>query len=262
MSKTVYDSIGKDYNSTRRADRYITDRLISLLGVVEEGRYIDIGCGTGNYTKALADAGLNITGVEPSATMLSHARQANRDILFIQAYAEDLPLQANSFDGAIATFTIHHWNNLRQGMKEIARILKPGSSLICLSFSPVQLMNYWLCHYFPVTMKNSAKVVLEQEQMIDLFHESGFEVVETEKYFVQKSLTDHFLYSNKYRPEQYLLPEVRKNASSFTVYAHQEEIEPGLKQLSVDIQSGKIQSVIQEYENDYGDYLFYKALKK
>ena len=54
-----YDEIGTGYNSTRQADPYLTERLLYHLQPKTDRLYLDIGCGTGNYTCTLADKGLN-----------------------------------------------------------------------------------------------------------------------------------------------------------------------------------------------------------
>lgn len=258
---TIYDKIGKGYNTTRRADPYITERLFHLLNPVSDGLYIDIGCGTGNYLDALSQKGLQFYGIEPSAIMLNEAKQKNNQTTFIQSKIEDLTLPDSMFDGAIAIFTIHHWDDKIKGLKQAYRLLKPGAKLVLLSFTPEQLLGYWLCHYFPKTMENSCKVVPSLNDMKALFLQCGFSSVNEELYFVQPDLQDHFLYSNKFRPESYLLPEIRNGASSFTVYAEPGEVEKGLIELEKDIQSGAINDIMKQYENDLGDYLFFVAEK-
>ncbi|MCB9046672.1 MAG: methyltransferase domain-containing protein [Chitinophagales bacterium] len=257
----IYNTIGVNYNKTRTADAYIAGRLYALMAPIHEGNYVDIGCGTGNYLKAMTEKGLHMTGVEPSEVMIEKARVNNPGTTFIHAKAEHIPLPDNSFEGGMGTFTVHHWDSIEKGFSEIYRILKPGANFVLLSFTPEQLMHYWLCHYFPVTMKNSSEVVLSIDEMTELFTSCGFTDIQTEKYFVHEGLTDHFLFSNKYKPEQYLIPEIRNGASSFTVYADQPEVDRGLIALEEDIRSGKIQDIIEQYDNDRGDYLFYRISK-
>lgn len=48
--KAKYDHIGINYNTTRKADRYLTEKLCEYLNPKLNGLYLDIGCGTGNYT--------------------------------------------------------------------------------------------------------------------------------------------------------------------------------------------------------------------
>lgn len=258
----IYNKVGKGYNTTRNADAYLTGRMYELLAPVSEGKYIDIGCGTGNYTAALSQKGLHMKGIDPSERMLEQALKKHSNIDFIKASSEQLPFENNSFNGATAIFTVHHWSDINAGLKEIYRILKPGSKLVMLSFTPEQIMNYWLCKYFPITMQNSSVVVLPQQEMEQVFFQAGFNEINTEKYFVHEELTDFFLYANKYRPERYLDAEIRNGASSFTVYADQEEVKEGLVNLERDIKTGLIENIINDHENDMGDYLFYVATKK
>jgi hypothetical protein len=97
--------------------------------------------------------------------------------------------------------------------------------------------------------------------MMELFPGAGFRRTVYENYAIHEGLEDHFLYSNKYHPEEYLIPEIRNNTSSFTVYADQAEVEEGLVRLEKDIRSGSVWEVIRASENETGDYIFYTAEK-
>lgn len=261
MNIPIYNKVGEGYNTTRRADPYIVSRMLANLQAKPDGNYLDIGSGTANYTAAYTEQGFKFTGAEPSDRMIGEARNKHPHIDFVQTKAEQLPFADAAFDGATGTFTLHHWDSMVDGLTQLNRILKPGSRAVFLSFTPAQVFGYWLCHYFPETMRNSAAVVPEAEDMIAIFKQADFKDVTTEKYFVHEDLQDHFLYSNKNRPEQYLRPEIRNGASSFTVYANQEEVAAGLIQLEQDIASGEVWDIIKQYENDLGDYIFYVAEK-
>lgn len=257
MPTPIYNAIGTEYNNTRVADPVIAEKLQSLLQPKDGGIYLDIGCGTGNYLRALSDIGVRFVGIDPSEVMLKQARSNNPGTTFICAGAEDLPVESDYFDGGMGTFTLHHWDDMQRGLGEVCRVLKPGGRFVFFSFTPEQVNGYWLTHYFPQMMKVSGEVIPDMPTMANMFELAGFTNIHTEKYFVHEELTDHFLYSNKHKPEQYLLPEVRNNASSFRIYSDPAEIESGLKQLEIDIRSGGIRSVMKRYENDLGDYLFY-----
>lgn len=257
----VYDRIGQNYNNTRKADPYITERLYHLLQPKTNGLYIDIGCGTGNYYKALTDRDLHFVGVDPSETMLNVATQYYPNGEFLNARAEELPFEDNKFDGAIAVFSLHHWENLEQGLSEAYRVLKPGANFVMLSFTPEQVNRYWLRHYFPDMIKSASKDVLDKTAKKDLLGKVGFTNVKKEKYFIHDELTDHFLFSNKYKPERYLDPIVRSGMASFRLYTNEAELTNGLRQLETDISTGFIRSIIENHENGLGDYLFYCATK-
>jgi len=261
MKTVLYDTIGGNYNATRRADPYIADRIYQLLNANPAGLYMDIGCGTGNYLNALTNKGLRFYGIDPSDTMLQAARLKNTDTTFIKSKAEDISLQSNFFDGATAVLTLHHWENQLKGLQEVNRVLKPGAKIVFFSFTPEQMRGYWLYHYFPEMIEAATKLIPSTEEMTQLLKESGYGSVETELYFVQEDLQDHFMYSNKHKPANYLSAEVRNNASAFSALATKEEVEHGLIILESDIKSGEITHIMQEYENDLGDYLFITAIK-
>lgn len=262
MSEPIYNTIGTGYNTTRRADPYLAGRLFELIKGKPDGLFLDIGCGTGNYLVALEEKGMHFYGVDPSEKMLRVARTKSNKATFIQGKAEALPMVDDFFDGVMGNFTLHHWDDIQRGLQELYRVLKPGSNLVFLSFTPQQLLNYWLCHYFPKMMQLSSQVIPEWDVMETMLKNAGFQNISTEKYFVHYDLQDHFLYSNKRRPERYLDPAVRNGASSFTAFSTPEELETGLIALEADIQSGKINEVIQQYSDELGDYLFIKAMKK
>ena len=257
----VYNKIGKQYNSTRKADPKIADQLYQLLEPINGGNYLDVGCGTGNYLKALSDKGLNFSGVDPSDIMLEKAKENNPNATILKAKAESLPFDDLHFDGGMGNFTLHHWDNVQKGINEVYRVLKPNAKFVFFSFTPQQLYGYWLHHYFPEMIRISSEVIPNEKFMKEIFRNAGFQQIETQKYFVPDDLTDQFLYANKHHPEKYLIPEVRNGASSFSIYSIADEIESGLIELEKDINSGKIESVIKQYENNLGDYLFYIVQK-
>ncbi len=262
MIPPIYDNIGIEYNETRRADPYIASRIATHLQPKPGGLYLDIGCGTGNYLQALQNLGLTMYGVDPSNTMLGVAEKKCPDAILVKGHAESIPYPNDFFDGATAMFTFHHWTDKQLGLNELYRVVKPGAHIVFLSFTAQQMSHYWLSHYFPVMIRESGELVPGVGGMTQMLQTAGFVEVTTENYFVSNDLQDHFLYSNKYRPEQYLDPNIRKGISSFAAFSTPAEVKQGLQELKADIGSGKIDEVIRSYENELGDYLFYMAVKK
>ena len=125
----LYDRIGVGYDTTRQADPYLLSRLIHLLRPRAEGRYLDIGSGTGNYTIAMRQAGVTISGLEISATMLKRAKEKGRAIAWSNGRAEAMPFRSNSFDGATCTFVHHHMADPVAAFKEIHRVLKAARAV-------------------------------------------------------------------------------------------------------------------------------------
>jgi ubiquinone/menaquinone biosynthesis C-methylase UbiE len=257
----IYDVIGAGYNSTRRADPYIADRLYEFLLQAPNGIYLDLGCGTGNYTVALAEKGLHFYGVEPSERMLIAARERSGQVEWMQGAAEQIPVENNFFHGAIATLTIHHWKDLHTAFAELYRVLKPGARLVIFTASLEQTQGYWLNHYFPEMMENSTLQMPSIERVTGAITGADFTIIGTEKYFIQDDLKDNFLYVGKNRPEVYFEERIRQGISSFSALANVDEVINGLETLRGDLENNRFDTVKAKFENDLGDYLFIIAEK-
>ncbi|PQJ12040.1 class I SAM-dependent methyltransferase [Flavipsychrobacter stenotrophus] len=256
LKNALYDSLGIGYNTTRKADPYIVGHLYELLQPIDGGSYLDIGCGTGNYTTALHARGLSFTGVEPSTTMLQEARAKSNSIPWLQGYVENIPLTAESMNGAIATFTTHHWQQHELGFAELYRVLKPGGHVVILTFTTQQVDGYWLNHYFPKMIQNTMGREVGYDATMAAACKAGFEIQTTEKYFVQPDLQDLFCYAGKHHPQMYFDPAVRSGISAFAVSADEAELQEGLAQLEQDISTGQFAAIKDNYNSDSGDYIF------
>ena len=262
MSETaLYNKIGIEYNATRRADKFLTGRFREFLSPQKNENYLDVGCGTGNYTCALADDNYQFYGIDPSDTMLEKARRRNCNVVWQNGTAENLPFENEFFAGAIASLTIHHWKDLTKAFREISRVLKDAGKFVLFTTLPEQTAGYWLTEYFPKMIKDSVKQLPPLSAIENALTAANLKIEKCENYFVREDLEDLFLYSGKNRPELYLQPEIRRGISSFSNLANAEEIENGLQRLSEDIESGKISEEIEKHKNDIGDYVFIVTAK-
>jgi ubiquinone/menaquinone biosynthesis C-methylase UbiE len=257
----LYDRIGTGYNTTRRADPYIAERLFKLLEPQKDQLFLDIGCGTGNYTIALANKGLNFIGVEPSVEMLDVARSRSSNITWLTGTAEQIPVEDNTFAGVIATLTIHHWAAINKAFAEIHRVLKKDGNLVLFTALPEQMEAYWLNYYFPKMIADGGKQLPPYHTIENAASATGLKITKTEKYFIQPGLQDQFLYSGKHNPTLYLDENIRKGISSFSAFANLEEVEKGLVKLADDIRTNTFPAIKEQYNNEMGDYLFI-TLKK
>lgn len=253
--KRTYNNIGKTYDATRKADSEIVNHIIHLLVETPNGKYLDIACGSGNYTGALAAKGLDIEGIDISEEMLNKARKKHPMIKFSQGDALKLPFRDASFDGATCMLATHHINNNKKLFQEAFRVLNKGYFVI-FTATPEQMEKYWLFHYFPIMIKRSMDKMVNFKDMKQLLEAAGFHAVKEVRFFVTNKLEDLFLQSGKYRPEIYLEPDVRNGISSFHLSIDSEELQEGLQKLSSDIESGAIKNIIDQYESNRGDYSF------
>ena len=251
-----YDRIGIDYNVTRKADPYIAEQLLTHLLPTSEGIYLDIGCGTGNYTHEFEKRGFQFIGIDPSKEMLEKARQKNKNIDWRIGAAESIALLDKTVDGIVGSLTLHHWTDLEKGFSELYRVLKPNGRIILFTATPEQMKGYWLNHYFPKMLSDSIVQMPSLESVKNAMLKSHFQILGIDNYFVQPDLQDKFLYCGKHNPEFYFDEHIRNGISSFSSLANRTEVEEGLSQLKTDIDNGTINAVIDAYTNDLGDYLY------
>ena len=101
------------------------------------GQALDVGCGAGHLSFALAPRVARVVSLDPSPQMLTTVQQAAlarglRHIETIQSRAESLPFPDASFELVCSRYSAHHWTQLEQALKEMRRVLKPGGHLLLI----------------------------------------------------------------------------------------------------------------------------------
>ncbi len=258
----LYDTIGIGYDSTRRADPYITQRLIYHLNLKRGAKCMNVGCGTGNYSRAIVSmTDVEMVGVDQSKPMIETASEKVGSVVWFVGDAESLPFPDDTFSGALFVLAVHHFKNSRLGFREAFRVLAKGR-LVIFTATSEQIRGYWLNEYFPEAMEKSAEQMISLGSIVECLRLADFNNICSETYEVSNELQDLFLYSGKYRPEIYLDPRVRSGISSFAKLADSHEVEEGCKKLVSDIRSGRITEVVAGYRHDKGDYVFVVAEKR
>lgn len=258
----VYDEIGKGYDVTRQSDPYLTGRIAEHLQIKQDGQYLDLACGTGNYTTALAsEYGGRWTGLDVSTRMIEEAKKKTESINWMIGDCAALPLPDCNFSGVLCSLAIHHFASLSKAFQEAFRVMQPGRFVI-FTATPEQMQHYWLCEYFPKAMHASILQMPALSSVTEALRDAGFELLITEHYEIKDNLKDLFLYSGKSNPSMYLDPSVRAGISTFAKLADNDEIQTGCKRLAEDIESGKISLIQSRFEHSDGDYLFVVAEKR
>ena len=121
-------------------------RVVQLANVKSGDRALDLCCGTGDISFALAKNGAETTGLDFSAQMLEVAKARNArlhsrnpksktpDPNFVQGDAQQLPFPDNSFDAVTVGYGLRNLANLDRGLDEMIRVAKPGGRIISLDF--------------------------------------------------------------------------------------------------------------------------------
>jgi SAM-dependent methyltransferase len=126
------------------------ERELGLLGDVAGKRVIEIGCGGGQNSIALAKWGAVCIGVDPSPTQLDHARrlaaECGVEVPFVEGVAEDLSAFPDGhFDIALSSYAFDYVTDLRRAYREVWRVLVPGGPFVfCLSHPWFQAVGWYL----------------------------------------------------------------------------------------------------------------------
>ena len=145
-----------------------------------KGRVLEIGIGTGwNIPFYDTQKVTHLWGLDPSAEMWAIAQKNinghHLDAEFIQSGAESIPLDNNSADTVIMTYTMCTIPEVRAAMDEIRRVLKPGGKLIFCEHgkAPHESARRWQNRLNPVWSKLSGGCNLNRP-VPELLEQSGF----------------------------------------------------------------------------------------
>jgi demethylmenaquinone methyltransferase / 2-methoxy-6-polyprenyl-1,4-benzoquinol methylase len=123
-------------------DRSWRKKAIQLLRKTAPETILDIATGTGDL--AIASLRLHpkrIVGIDISENMLligkkkASKSEEGAKIEFLLAQAEKIPFAENTFHAVISGFGVRNFSNLKEGLRETFRVLKPGGQLVILEFS-------------------------------------------------------------------------------------------------------------------------------
>jgi SAM-dependent methyltransferase len=94
-------------------------------------RALDLGCGTGALTAALAHAGADAVGAEVAQAALERARRAHPELRFLLVPTDGpLPFKDRAFDLVWASEVIEHVADTARWLSEVRRVLVPGGRLL------------------------------------------------------------------------------------------------------------------------------------
>jgi ubiquinone/menaquinone biosynthesis C-methylase UbiE len=181
-------------------------RLALMNRYIDPGdRVLDVGCGRGEYLRALLNTTPNAVGIETAADklrdcLLSHPEL--RDKVF-PVSAESMPFPAGYFDVVIINEVLEHIPDQDAALREIHRVLKPGGRFVL--FCPNRIfpfethglmvrgkMRMWLpaLHYLPASIARSLRIESVARnywplEVVKLLRQHGFQV--REQAFVQQT---------------------------------------------------------------------------
>lgn len=219
----LYDLIGRDYATQRRADPRIATALGAALG--DAVSVLNVGAGAGSYEPP----DRQVVALDPSPVMI--AQRPPRSAPVVRGRAENLPFPDGAFDAVLGVLTLHHWSDGLEGLRECARVAR--ERVVLLTCDPAAT-GFWLTeHYLPEFS------TLDREEYfppVDAFMTAfGLRAsVSVVPVPIPRDCIDGFLGAFWARPSAYLDARVRAGISSFAY----RDAEAGLSRLRSDLADG------------------------
>ena len=172
--------------------------LLNMMNPSSGKKLIDVACGTGDIAKLFLNSVKEnswVTCVDPNKGMVRKGKEKlekYKNLNWIIAQAENLPLIENTFDFYSISFGLRNTSDLNKALSEAHRVLKPGGRYLCLEFSKIQNqgLNFIYKNYSKLIpsigklvvgekqpyeyLVKSIKNFVNQDELIDLMKKNNF----------------------------------------------------------------------------------------
>lgn len=122
-------------SAAKIADGQLTQRFVDAVAPEPGWRILDVACGPGLVTAALAPHAHEVVALDLTPEMLNKAQQrcaaaGLANVVFRQGSAAELPFAAESFDAVVTRLSLHHFENPALPLAEMVRVLRPGGRFV------------------------------------------------------------------------------------------------------------------------------------
>jgi SAM-dependent methyltransferase len=195
----LYDEIGRGYAAVRVEDARLARSIRDALG--DARTVVNVGAGAGSYEPRDRE----VTAVEPSAVMI--AQRSAGAAPAVLAAAEGLPFPDDSFDAAMAIITLHHWDDVDAGLREMRRVARRRAVIV--TFDPALEADLWIARdYIREHAIHTFSSLPPISRILETFPEAQVRPLP-----IPNDCSDRMFATLWARPEEYLDPQVRAATS-------------------------------------------------
>ncbi|MGV0384156.1 demethylmenaquinone methyltransferase [Corynebacterium sp. 22_2729] len=174
---SMFDAVGKKYDLTNTVlsfgqDRYWRSRTRKRLDLKPGDLVLDLAAGTGVSTEEFARTGATCIACDFSFGMLSAG--SHRDVPMVCADGTNLPFADETFDAVTINYGLRNIVDFRAGLREMARVTKPGGKLAVAEFSTpvIPIFKTVYKEYLMRALPKVAKVVSSNADAYEYLAES------------------------------------------------------------------------------------------
>lgn len=186
-ARTFFNRWSARYEDMRIAPwfKYTQDLTIVHLGLAEDSRVLDVGCGTGYAVRRIGEqvpdgrvVGLDIApGMIQEARRLTPSELADR-VEFHEGTSANIPLDDDSFTHVLCTNSFHHYPDPIRALREMRRVLEPGGKVFIFENAPDQSIYTWVWDKVLRLFEKGHVQYYASRQLGTLIQDGGFTNVE------------------------------------------------------------------------------------
>lgn len=181
----LYDGISQLAALAVGGERRFHHLPLQNLTICHETKILDLCCGSGQATRFLVEYSQNVTGLDASPLSLGRAERNVPQASYVEGLAEEMPLPDNLFDIVHTSVALHEMTPvvLREILKEVHRVLKPGGIFTLVDFHKPTNFLFWPgVAIFLWLFETETAWQLLAEDLVGLLEETGFKMCEHRLY--------------------------------------------------------------------------------
>lgn len=120
----------QDWAATEEQQRPTYDETIRRVGIGPGQRVLEVGCGSGVFLRAAADAGAQVTGLDASEALIALARARVPEAELVVGDLQFLPYADDAFDVVAGFNSFFFADDLVAALAEAGRVARPGGSVV------------------------------------------------------------------------------------------------------------------------------------
>jgi SAM-dependent methyltransferase len=172
-----------DYFHSRFSDdnlRFWVPLFVEAAEIRPESRVLDVGCGTGGYSVAIAAAtGASVTGLDEAERFVARAREQPGPVEFVVGDAERLPFPDGSFDRVLFSLVLHQIGDPEAAIREGARVLVHGGLVLVRTIAPEDAADRLPDRFLPSMAAADETRLIPIDDLVGMLQVAGFGHVST-----------------------------------------------------------------------------------
>lgn len=154
--------------------------LIDKIGMCGKNFILEVGCGTGEYTKEFIKNGCNIIATDISRDMITMAQKKGiNNTEYVICDLEKLPFKSKRFDAVVGNSILHHLYDVNAALSEIKRVMVNGASYSFLEPNARNPVNFFIKNfgkYKKLADDSPNEKAFTAEKIKNAFESNGFKV--------------------------------------------------------------------------------------